>query len=103
MSEMDKNLPVEEEEMDDNIITMLDENGDEVDFEFLDLIEYEGKNYVVLVPAEESEEADTVVILEAVEVEDDMEEYHSIADQELVDTIFEIFKEKNKDEFNFVD
>lgn len=100
---MDKNLPVEEEEMDDNIITMLDENGDEVDFEFLDLIEYEGKNYVVLVPAEESEEADTVVILEAVEVEDDMEEYHSIADQELVDTIFEIFKEKNKDEFNFVD
>ena len=101
MSEMDKNLPVEEE-MDD-VITMLDENGEEVDFEFLDFIEYEGKGYVVLLPVEETEEVETVIIMEAVEVEDDMEEYHSIADQDLVDTLFEIFKEKNKDEFNFVD
>ena len=101
MSEMDKNLPVEEE-MDD-VITMLDENGEEVDFEFLDFIEYEGKGYVVLLPVEETEEVETVIIMEAVEVEDDMEEYHSIADRDLVDTLFEIFKEKNKDEFNFVD
>ncbi len=101
MSEMDKNLPLEEEA--DEFITMLDENGEEVDFEFLDRIEYEGKEYIVLIPAEESEEADTVIILEAIEVDDEMEEYHGINDQELVDTLFEIFKEKNKDEFNFVD
>ena len=41
MSEMDMNLPLEEEE--DNIITMLGDDGEEVNFEFLDLIEYEGK------------------------------------------------------------
>ena len=102
MSEMDKNLPVEEE-MEDEFITMLDENGEEVDFEFLDLIEYEGKEYVVLLPAEEGDEADTVIIMEVVPVDDEMEEYHSIADDQLVETLFEIFKEKNKDEFNFID
>ena len=102
MSEMDKNLPVEEEDM-DNLITLMGDNGEEVVFEFLDLIPYEGKEYVVLLPTEGSEEDDTVVIMEVVEVEEDMEEYHGIADQKLVDTLFEIFKEKNKDEFNFVD
>ena len=102
MSDMDMNIPMEEEEM-DNMITLLGENGEEVNFEFLDYVEYEGKAYVVLLPEEGAEDDDTVIIMEAVEVEDDMEEYHSIADQEVVDAVFEIFKEKNKDEFNFID
>lgn len=32
----------------DNIIILNDEDGNEVEFEFLDLIEYEGEEYVVL-------------------------------------------------------
>ena len=80
MSDMDMNIPMEEEEM-DNMITLLGENGEEVNFEFLDYVEYEGKAYVVLLPEEGAEDDDTVIIMEAVEVEDDMEEYHSIADQ----------------------
>lgn len=97
---MDMNLPLEEEE--DNIITMLGDDGEEVNFEFLDLIEYEGKEYVVLIPVDD-EDDETCIIMEVVPLEDDMEEYHGISDQALVDTLFEIFKEKNKDEFNFVD
>ena len=41
----------EENEFDDNlsnIIILNDENGNEVQFEFLDLIEYESEEYVVL-------------------------------------------------------
>ena len=34
----------------DNIIVLNDEDGNEVEFEFLDLIEYEGEEYVVLLP-----------------------------------------------------
>ena len=37
----------------DNIIILNDEDGNEVEFEFLDLIEYEGEEYVVLLPVEE--------------------------------------------------
>lgn len=36
-----------------NIMTLNDEGGSSVDFEFLDLIEYLGESYIVLPPAEE--------------------------------------------------
>ena len=42
----------------DNIVTLKDEDGNDVKFEFLDLIDYEGEEYVVLLPAEESEDAE---------------------------------------------
>lgn len=89
----------------DNIIVLNDENGEEVPFEFLDLIEYEGEEYVVLLPAEpEEDEADEVVILKLEDTEsEDEEAYVSVDDEEVLNKVFEIFKDKFKDEFNFVD
>lgn len=85
----------------DNIVKLEDEDGKEMEFEFLDLVEYEGREFVVLLPMEE--DAEEVVILEVVPCEDDeeMEEYVSIDSEELLDAVFEVFKEKNKDEFTF--
>ena len=40
----------------DNIITLNDEDGNEVKFEFLDLIELEDEQYVVLLPVLEEGE-----------------------------------------------
>ena len=103
MSE-DFNNDVENEEL-DNIIVLNDENGEEVPFEFLDLIEYEGEEYVVLLPVEEDDkEADEVVILKLEDTEsEDEESYVSVEDEEILNKVFEMFKEKFKDEFNFVD
>ena len=39
----------------DNIITLNDENGNEVEFEFLDLIPYRQNEYVVLLPIGDSD------------------------------------------------
>ena len=50
MSEDMNNIPENEEV--DNIIVLNDEEGNEVQFEFLDLIDFEGEEYVVLLPAE---------------------------------------------------
>ena len=102
-------LENEDDELDTNIVTLKDELGNDVNFEFLDLIEYEGENYVILLPAEvsEDEESDEVVILkedkEAEDSEDEEESYVSVDDEETLNKVFEIFKEKFKDEFNFVD
>lgn len=95
----------EESEEIDNIIILNDENGEDVPFEFLDLIEYDGEEYVVLLPVEEdSEEAEEVVILKLEDSEDEQtESYVSVDDEEVLNTVFEMFKEKFKDEFNFVD
>ena len=91
----------------DNIIVLNDENGEEVKFEFLDLIEYENEQYVVLLPVlEEGEEDDgEVVILKVDDVEEDSEEesYVSVDDEDTLMAVFNIFKDKFKDEFDFVD
>lgn len=101
MSE-DLNTPDMGEEL-DNVIILNDEEGNEVKFEFLDLIELDGEEYVVLLPMEE--DSDEVVILKVEDSEDDeeMENYVSVDDEDTLNQVFEIFKEKFKDEFNFVD
>ena len=105
MNEDGNNLPNEQEgEELDNIIVLNDEDGEEIAFEFLDLIEYEGEEYVVLLPHDEEEEADEVVILKLEDTDsEDEESYVSVDDEEVLQAVFEIFKEKFKDEFNFVD
>ena len=88
----------------DNIIILNDEEGNELKFEFLDLIELDGEEFVVLLPTEEEEDSEEVVILKVEDSEDDeMESYVSVDDEETLNTVFEMFKEKFKDEFNFVD
>ncbi len=88
----------------DNIIVLNDENGEEIEFEFLDLIEYEGEEYVVLLPNDEDDEAGEVVILKLEDTDsEDEESYVSVEDEEVLQNVFEIFKEKFKDEFNFID
>ena len=88
----------------DNIIVLNDEDGNEVKFEFLDLIELDGEEYIVLLPTEDDDEDGEVVILKVEDTDsEDEESYVSVDDQEVLNRVFEIFKEKFKDEFNFID
>ena len=85
----------------DSIIVLNDDDGNEVEFEFLDLIPYRGKEYVVLLPV--SDEADEVVILQLEEADDETESYINVDNELTLQAVFEIFKERAKDTFNFVD
>ena len=76
------------EEM-DNIIVMHDEEGNEESFEYLDAIEYQGKEYVILVPADESEEGE-VVILEVEVIDEETESYNSVEDPAVLKAVFEL-------------
>ena len=96
-----------EEEL-DNVIILNDEEGNEVKFEFLDLVELDEEEYVVLLPIAENEEDEgdgEVVILKLEDSEEDLEEesYVGVEDEEILAKVFSIFKEKFKDEFDFVD
>lgn len=95
---------MDEEEL-DNIIVLNDEDGNEVNFEFLDLVELDGEEYVVLLPTDESEdEAGEVVILQVEDTDsEDEESYISVENEETLNKVFEMFKEKFKDEFDFID
>ena len=92
----------------DNIVILNDEEGNEVKFEFLDLIELDNEEYVVLLPVtEEGEEEEGEVVILKVEDNDDdeseEESYVSIDDEDTLNKVFEMFKEKFKDDFDFVD
>lgn len=95
---------MDEEEL-DNVIVLNDEDGNEVNFEFLDLVELDGEEYVILLPTDgEEEEPGEVVILQVEDTDSDEEEsYVSVEDEEVLNKVFEMFKEKFKDEFDFVD
>jgi len=78
----------------DFIITLNDDAGNEISFEFLDLIEYEGNEYVVLLPLEEADNDDAeVVILQVEEVDDETESYLIVEDEEILQAVYEIFME----------
>ena len=89
------------QEEETSIISLTDENGVETEFEYLDCIEYEGKEYLVLIPAEE--EANEIVILEIQPVDEENENYVAVEDEAVLDAVYGIFKERYKDVLNFAD
>lgn len=103
---MDKKEPMMDEEL-SNLITLTDEEGNDVEFEFLDLVEYQGGEYVVLLPVdgEADEAADEVVILRVEENPDDPEQenYVGVEDDATLEAVFEVFQERFKDEFEFTE
>ena len=94
----------EKEEMNveelDNIIVLTDDEGNDVEFEWLDTVEMNDNTYVVVVPTEE--DADEVVILK-MEVEDEEETFVGLEDENEINEVFEEFKSRNKEIFDFAD
>lgn len=94
---MENENMIPEEEV--SILTLTDENGQDINFEYLDCIEYEGVEYLVLMP--EDEEDNEVVILAIEPVDEETENYLAVEDEAILEAVFEIFKEKFKDILEF--
>ena len=95
--------PLDEQETGE-IIEFTDEDGNIEKFEFLDVIEYKGGDYAVLLPVtdDEDEPVDVYIFEVIEELESDTDTYVGIADQQLVDEVYAVFCEKHKDDFNFI-
>ena len=94
---MSKEILQEEEQS--NILVLTDENGEDVEFEYLDIIDYEGAEYLVLMPADEM--ATEIIILQIEPVDEETENYLSVEDEKTLDAVYSIFKEKYKDILTF--
>lgn len=81
------------------ILTLTDENGQDVDFEYLDCLDYQGKEYLVLAPMDD--DSGEIVILEVEPVDEENENYLAVEDEETLDAVYGIFKEKYKDILTF--
>ena len=89
------------QEEESSILTLTDENGVDTEFEYLDCIEYEGKEYLVLIPTEE--DANEIVILEVQPVDEENENYIAVESEEILDAVYEIFKTRYSDVLTFED
>lgn len=85
----------------DNVVKLTDESGCEVLFEFLDLISWKGDEFVVLLPVESEDGEVTILRLENDNGE--MESYNSVEDEDTLMTVFTLFKDRWKSEFDFAD
>ena len=94
-----ENIMNEEEEV--SVLTLTDENGAEINFEYLDCIDYQGKEYLVLLPMEE--DAAELVILEVEPVDEENENYLADEDEATLNAVYGIFKEKFQDVLEFED
>ena len=96
-----ENEKIELYEDETSILSLTDENGEEVEFEYLDCIEFQGKEYLVLIPCEN--DASEIVILEVEPVDEETENYISVQDTDVLNTIYGIFKERYQDVIQFED
>ena len=87
------------EEEESSILTLTDENGEEVNFEYMDCIELNGTEYLVLMP----EESNEIVILEVQPVDEENENYVAVESEDTLDAVYSIFKERYQDVLQFED
>ena len=88
------------EEEETSVLTLTDENGEDMDFFYLDCIEYEGVEYLALNPCDEE---NTIVFLQVEPVDEETENYLAVLDEQVLDAVYAIFKERFQDTLEFED
>ncbi len=84
-----------------NIVVLTDQDGNDIEFEFLDIVELDDKQYVVLLPVDKADEGEVVIF--RIEGDEEDESYVGVETEEEAARVFEEFKKNAKDDFNFVD
>lgn len=86
-----------------DLITLIDDEGNEHEFEIIDELENDDGHYMALVPTQQepeeiSSEAETYYIFEVVE-EDGEEQLQEVEDDALLDQLAEIFESRFNDAY----
>ena len=83
----------EELDLEDEVIELVDDDGKVIKFKLLDVTEYKGQKYTLLLAAEPNEEIgeDEVVIFRLNEEEEVLE---PIEDEKLLEEVFEFYQEE---------
>ena len=95
MSEENEVFDLDEEVQ---MIELEDEDGKKVQFELLDVIEYRQNDYIVVLPPDDDS---TVIIMQIEPIDDESERYLPVENEAVVEKVYELFKERNRDMFEF--
>ncbi|MDE6597666.1 MAG: DUF1292 domain-containing protein [Clostridia bacterium] len=92
----------EEELEDDGLIELIDDDGNVINFRLLDVTEYKGEKYTLLLAAEPNEDVaeDEVVIFRLNEKEETLE---PIEDENLLQEVFDFYQQETEGEEVYAD
>ena len=81
-----------------NFITLTDDDGEEIELEYVDALEYQGKTYMAFFPvveegADEEDEEYGLVILRS-ETENGEDFLVTVDDEQELDTVYDLFMEQ---------
>lgn len=95
-NEIGENELEENEELDEGIIELVDDEGKVINFRLLDVTEYKGVKYTLLLAAEPNEEIaeDEVVIFRLNEQEETLE---PVEDEKLLEEVFEFYQQETEE------
>jgi len=92
----------------DDILVLIDENGDEEEFEYIDSIRMDSKEYVILAPLNQNDQSgsedddfEEIVILRVDAKENGEESLVTVDDENELDSVFEEFKNRIEEVFSF--
>lgn len=92
-------------ELENNVLTFQDEDGNDVELEIIDAFEISETQYVALVPVEEDAESqeEEVFIMRIEQDENGDDILIQVTDEDELETTFETFKERMAEEFDIID
>ena len=91
-----------DEEMEE-VIILTDDDGNELEFEYVDSFDYEGEEYVVLLPVDENDPEIAILKVEEDPEDEEMVNYVPVESEETLNAVYAMFKEAYKDDFDFED
>ncbi len=84
------------------VIDLIDEDGNTVPFEHLDTVQVDGDDYIICIPYDDEQEVVTEVALFKIDKDAAAEDcLTQVTDDKLADRIYESFKKRNADKFDF--
>lgn len=91
------------QDFEDDLVVLEDEAGNLVRFQFLELVTVDVTPYAVLMPLDDADGEEGVVIVEVVDLGLETEHYDAVTDEALNERIFEQFRKEFGDKYEFAD
>lgn len=82
---------------DEGIITLTSDSGEDENFGFLDFIEYDGDEYIILYPLEREDKRLVIFKVEDDATNEEYDSFVGIDDDELIQNVYEEFLRQNEE------
>ena len=86
-----------------HLVDLIDENGETVTFEHLDTVQYKNRDYIICIPYDDEEEVATEVVIFQINKEKEEDCLEQVEDSGILSTVYDLFKDRNADMFDFED